>query len=121
MQAWQTLPRNKGGLGGVGFPLLADVGGRVSKRYGLLIEDEADGDFGITFRGTVIISPTGVVRHFSLNDLPVGRNVDEVLRLLKAFQHVAKHGEVCPANWTPGQKTMKADPVGSQEYFQTLA
>jgi len=92
--SWNQQPRNKGGLGGVRYPLLADVGGRVSKMYGLLIEDEADGDYGVTWRGTVIIDPTGTIRHYSLSDLPVGRSVDEVIRLLTAFQYSDKHGEV---------------------------
>lgn len=75
---------------------------------------------GVTLRGTVIIDPTGVVRHVSVNDAPIGRNVDEVLRLVQALQYVEKHGEVCPAGWKPGAKTMKADPKGSQEYFNQL-
>ncbi len=64
--------------------------------------------------GLFIISPTGILRQITVNDLPVGRNVDETLRLVKAFQYVDVHGEVCPANWTPGAKTMKADPEGSK-------
>ncbi len=68
--------------------------------------------------GLFIIDPAGTIRQATVNDLPVGRNVDEVLRLIEAFQYVEQHGEVCPANWTPGSDTMKPDPTGSQEYFQ---
>ena len=71
--------------------------------------------------GLFIISPTGILRQITVNDLPVGRSVDETLRLVKAFQFTDVHGEVCPANWTPGSKTMNPDPVKSQEYFSTLA
>jgi alkyl hydroperoxide reductase subunit AhpC len=70
--------------------------------------------------GLFIINEAGVLRQITVNDLPVGRSVDEVLRLVNAFKHVDKHGEVCPAGWTPGAKTMKADPKGSMEYFSTV-
>ena len=144
--AWVNTPRNKGGLGGIGFPLLADVTKSISKDYGVLIEHGDDA--GIALRcvvgwgldvmsgvrwpvadpplpcphpipssGLFIINPEGVLRQITVNDLPVGRSVDETLRLVKAFQFVDKHGEVCPANWTPGAATMKADPKGSMEYF----
>ena len=76
-------------------------------------------DDGVALRGLFIIDPNGIVRQITMNDLPVGRNVDEVLRLVQAFQFTDEHGEVCPANWNKGDKTMKADPKGSQEYFST--
>ena len=82
--------------------------------------DEGD-NAGVALRGLFIISPTGVLRQITVNDLPVGRSVDETLRLVKAFQFTDEHGEVCPANWTPGADTMKADPKGSLEYFEKAA
>lgn len=75
---------------------------------------------GVPLRGLFIISPTGVMRQATLNDLPVGRNVDEALRLLQAFQYTDVHGEVCPAGWHPGDKTMVADPVKSKDYFHGM-
>ncbi|KAG0717063.1 Thioredoxin-dependent peroxide reductase, mitochondrial [Chionoecetes opilio] len=77
----------------------------------------AVGGDGVALRGLFLIDPEGIVRHMSVNDLPVGRSVEETLRLLKAFQFVAEHGEVCPANWQPESPTIKPDPTGSLEYF----
>uniref|UniRef100_A0A7S0YR55 Peroxiredoxin n=1 Tax=Polytomella parva TaxID=51329 RepID=A0A7S0YR55_9CHLO len=116
--AFSQTPRNKGGLGGCSYPLVADITKQISKDYGVLIEDGPDA--GVSLRGLFIISPTGVLRQITVNDLPVGRSVDETLRLVKAFKFTDEHGEVCPANWTPGAKTMKADPVKSQEYFKAV-
>jgi alkyl hydroperoxide reductase subunit AhpC len=96
------------------IPILADKTKDISTRYGVLKEDE-----GIAFRGLFIIDDKGILRQITINDLPVGRSVDETLRLVQAFQFTDKHGEVCPANWKPGKKTMKAEPVGSKEYFET--
>jgi alkyl hydroperoxide reductase subunit AhpC len=115
--AWVNTPRSKGGLGKMNIPLIADFNKNISKAYGVLVEDPEDEMCGVTLRGTVIINTAGIVVHQSINNAPVGRNVDEVLRLLQAFQYVDKHGEVCPANWTPGKPSMKADPKGSLEYF----
>lgn len=110
--AWVNTPRAQGGLGGVNFPLIADLNKKISRAYDVLL------DGGVTLRGLFIIDPKGTVRQATINDLPVGRNVDEVLRLIEAFQYVEKHGEVCPANWTPGADTMKPDPDGSKAYFK---
>lgn len=112
--AWCNTPRKSGGLGKLEYPLLADLTKRISADYGVLL-DEA----GISLRGLFIIDPNGVVRQITINDLPVGRSVDETLRLIKAFQFVEKHGEVCPANWDPkaNADTIKPDPKGSKEYF----
>ena len=112
--AWVNTPRNKGGLGELNIPLLADLDKSIGKNYGVLLKA------GMHLRGLFIIDPKGTIRHQTVNDLPVGRNVDEALRIIEGFQYVEKHGEVCPANWTPGEKTMKPDPVGSQEYFKTV-
>lgn len=119
--SWSQTPRTKGGLGKMAIPMLSDVSKQISKDFGVLIEDPKDGDNGVALRGTFIVDPRGIVRSAVVNDLPVGRSVDEILRLLKAFQHTDVHGEVCPAGWKPGSKTMKADPNGSLDYFSTLA
>ncbi len=118
--AWVNTPRNKGGLGAMQIPLVGDVSKEMTKAFGMLVEDPADDMLGASLRGTVIIDGAGKVRHISNTDAPVGRSVDEVLRLVQAFQYVEKHGEVCPAGWKPGKPTMKADPAGSQEYFSKL-
>lgn len=99
--------RKDGGLGKMQIPLLADINKTIARDYGCLCEV---GD-QVAFRATYIIDPKGIVRHSSINDLPVGRNPDEYLRLVKAFQFTDQHGEVCPANWQPGQKTMIPDPT----------
>ena len=111
--AWVNTPRKQGGLGEVSFPLIADLNKEIARKYDVLLEGP-----GIALRGMFIIDPKGVVRQATINDLPVGRNVEEALRIIQAFQQVEKTGEVCPANWKPGADTMKADPKGSQTYFQ---
>lgn len=92
--AWMKTPRNEGGLGKINIPLVSDITKEISKKYGVLLENE-----GVALRGLFIIDTKGYVRQITVNDLPVGRNVDEVLRLISAFQFSDKHGEVCPANW----------------------
>lgn len=114
--AWINLPRKQGGLGKMDIPVISDITKQMARDYGILIEDGPDA--GVALRGLFIIDPKGILRHITVNDLPVGRSVDEVLRTVKAFMFTDEHGEVCPANWKPGQATMKADPVNSQEYFQ---
>jgi peroxiredoxin (alkyl hydroperoxide reductase subunit C) len=113
--AWITTPRSKGGIGDINYPLIADLDKSISRNYGVLL------DKGIALRGLFIIDHQFNIRQITINDLPVGRNVDEVLRLVKALQFVEEHGEVCPANWNPGDKTMKPDPEGSQEYFSSVS
>jgi alkyl hydroperoxide reductase subunit AhpC len=100
--------RKDGGLGPMDIALVSDINKEISKAYGCLIDE--GGDIGVSYRATYIIDKNGIVRHSSINDLPVGRNPDEYLRLVKAFQFVDTHGEVCPANWQPGAKTMIPDP-----------
>ena len=109
--AWVNTPRKEGGLGEVTFPIIADLNKEIARSYDVLFNES------VALRGLFIIDPKGIVRHATVNDLPVGRNVDEALRVIKAFQFVEENGEVCPANWTPGADTMKPDPVGSKEYF----
>ncbi|MEY4394954.1 MAG: peroxiredoxin [Gemmataceae bacterium] len=113
--AWNQTPRNKGGLGGVQYPLVADLNKNIARSYGVLIEEA-----GIALRGLFIIDKEGVVRHLLVNDLPLGRSVEEAIRVIDALQFFEKNGEVCPANWKPGQASMKADPKGSQEYFSKV-
>lgn len=105
---WDLTPKEEGGLGGLDIPLLSDLNKTISQDYGVLIDGA-----GIALRGTFIIDGKGNLRHSTINDLPVGRNVDETLRLVQAFQHTDKHGEVCPASWTPGAKTMEPNPDSS--------
>jgi peroxiredoxin (alkyl hydroperoxide reductase subunit C) len=113
--AWQKTSREQGGLGGVRYPLLADITKQIARDYGVLVEDGDDA--GVALRGTFVIDKKGNVRHSTINDLPLGRNIDEYLRLIDAIEFNEKNGEVCPANWTPGADTMKADPEGSKAYF----
>ncbi|XP_031836488.1 peroxiredoxin 2 [Nomia melanderi] len=111
--AWVNTPRKQGGLGEMNIPLLADKSSKIARDYGVLDEET-----GVPFRGLFIIDDKQNLRQVTINDLPVGRSVDETLRLVQAFQHTDKYGEVCPAGWKPGKKTMKPDVVGSKEYFQ---
>lgn len=110
--AWLNTPRKQGGLGELDIPLLADKSMKIARDYGVLDEDT-----GIPFRGLFIIDKKQNLRQMTINDLPVGRSVDETLRLVQAFQFTDEHGEVCPANWKPGHKTMVADPKKAKEYF----
>lgn len=110
--AWINTPRKQGGLGGINYPLVADLSKSIARDYGVLL------DGGVALRGLFLIDPAGKIRHSTINDLPVGRNVDEAIRVLKAFQYVEKHGEVCPANWTEGEDTMIPNPEDSKAYFE---
>lgn len=113
--AWTKLPRNKGGLGKMDIPIVADITKIISAKYGVLLEDA-----GIALRGLFIIDAQGVLQQMTVNNLPIGRSVDETLRLIKALQFVEEHGEVCPANWQPGEKTIQANPKDSHKYFSTV-
>ncbi|XP_049499557.1 peroxiredoxin-4 isoform X2 [Panthera uncia] len=104
--AWINTPRRQGGLGPIKIPLLSDLNHQISKDYGVYLEDS-----GHTLRGLFIIDDKGILRQITLNDLPVGRSVDETLRLVQAFQYTDKHGEVCPAGWKPGSETIKPEDV----------
>ncbi|TGL37718.1 peroxiredoxin [Leptospira perdikensis] len=116
--AWKKTARKEGGIGEIKYPLIADKTKEIAKAFGVLIESGPDA--GVALRGTFIIDPAGIIRQATVNDLPVGRNIEEAVRLIKAFQFVEKHGEVCPANWDEGKKTMKADPTGSKAYFSSV-
>ncbi len=113
-KAWVEADTAAGGLGGsLGYPLLSDLSKKVSRDYGVLLEDE-----GVALRGLFLINPEGVIVHEVTNFLPVGRSSKEALRTLKAFQFVSEHGDqVCPANWDEGQQTMQATPEGMASYL----
>ncbi|KAJ3256625.1 hypothetical protein HK103_005259 [Boothiomyces macroporosus] len=113
---WINQPRKQGGLGEMHIPLLADVTKKISRDYGVLIEE--GGDAGLAARGTFIIDDKQNVRVAQINDLPIGRNIDEVYRLVEAIQFHAQHGEVCPAGWKKGAPTMKDNPKDSKAYFE---
>ena len=113
--AWIQTPRNEGGIGDIAYPLVSDLKREICTEYEVLNDDgEAD-------RGLFLINKEGIIMHSTINKAPVGRNIDETLRVLQAYQYVESHpDEVCPAGWTPGDKTMKEDPQGSKEYFSSL-
>ena len=110
-KAWLETPIEKGGIKGVKYPLIADINKDFAKSFGVLCDD------GIALRGTFLIDREGVVRHSSVNDLPLGRNVDEYLRLLDALKFFEENGNVCPASWKKGEKGMKPTQEGLQDYF----
>lgn len=110
--AWLNTPRSKGGIEGVEYPLLSDLNKTIAKSYGVLKEDE-----GIAYRGLFLIDKSGIIRHQLINDLPLGRSVEEALRMVDALLFFEKNGEVCPANWQQGKKSMKATQEGLVEYF----
>ncbi len=109
--AWKNTPVDNGGIGNIQFPLVADLNKSISQNYGVLLSD------GVALRGLFLIDREGIVRHETINDLPLGRNVDEAIRVLDALQFVEEHGEVCPANWKPGDEAMKPTAAGVAEYL----
>jgi len=116
--AWVNTPRSEGGLGQMKIPLVSDLTKQISRSYQVLLESGPDA--GVSLRGLFIINEKGIIRHISINDLPVGRNADEVLRLVQAFLHTDVHGEVCPSGWKPGDLTMIASPQESKDYFKKM-
>jgi peroxiredoxin (alkyl hydroperoxide reductase subunit C) len=113
--AWVNTPREQGGLGSINIPLLSDITHQISKDYGVYLEH-----LGHSLRGLFIIDGKGIVRQITMNDLPVGRSVDETLRLVQAFQYSDTHDEVCPANWKPGDRTIIPDPSEKLKYFSKV-
>lgn len=111
--AWRNTPRSAGGIGDIQYPLIADLNKKIAKDYDVLLEDS-----GIALRGLFLIDKDGIVRHQVVNDLPLGRNVDEALRMVDALQYFEQNGEVCPANWQKGAATINPSPDGSQEFFK---
>ncbi|MDA8232414.1 MAG: peroxiredoxin [Magnetospirillum sp.] len=109
--AWKNTPVDKGGLGNVQFPMVADITKDVSRNFGVLLPD------GIALRGSFLIDRAGIVQVAHVNNLPLGRNVDEMLRLVDALQFTEEHGEVCPAGWQKGKAGMKASQQGVADYL----
>lgn len=109
--AWKNTPVNEGGIGNIQFPLVADLDKSISQNYQVLL------DAGIALRGLFLIDRNGIVRHQVVNDLPLGRNVNEALRILHALQFTEEYGEVCPANWNKGEEAMKPTAQGVAEYL----
>lgn len=110
--AWRNTPVADGGIGPVAYPLVADIKHEICRAY-----DVEFSEAGVAFRGSFLIDCEGIVRHQVVNDLPLGRNVDEMLRMIDALQFTEKHGEVCPAGWNKGDKGMKADKQGVASYL----
>ena len=109
--AWRQMPKQEGGIGRIGFPLVADLDKNIARSYGVLFNES------VALRGLFLIDRGGVVRHAVINDLPLGRNVDEALRMVDALQFFEQHGEVCPANWKQGQAGMKPTADGVAAYL----
>jgi peroxiredoxin 2/4 len=123
--AWLSVPQAKGGIEGVTYPLVADSAKTIASNFGVLGGEYVYNEAGelvfegapIALRGTFLIDKQGVVRHCVINDFPLGRNIDDTLRMVDALQYVEKHGEVCPANWDEGKEAMKATKDGVSEYL----
>jgi peroxiredoxin (alkyl hydroperoxide reductase subunit C) len=111
--AWQCTPLNKGGVGPLTYPVVADVTHAICRAYGV-----EHAELGVAYRATFIIDEAGIVRVQMINDLPIGRNVDEILRLIDALKHHKEHGEVCPAGWGKGDEGMTATTAGVASYLQ---
>jgi peroxiredoxin 2/4 len=109
--AWKNTPVNNGGIGQVGYTMVADVKHEIAKAY------DVESAGGMAFRGTFLIDKAGVVQHQIINNLPLGRDVDELLRVIDALQFTEEHGEVCPAGWKKGAKGMGASPEGVAKYL----
>ncbi len=109
--AWKNTPVTNGGIGKVGYPLVADIKHEIAKAY------DVESEGGVAFRGSFLIDKAGVVRHQIVNDLPLGRDIDEMLRMVDALQFVEEHGEVCPAGWSKGKAGMDASTEGVAKYL----
>jgi peroxiredoxin (alkyl hydroperoxide reductase subunit C) len=114
--AWRNTPVEKGGIGPVRYTMIADVSHAIAKAYDVEVEGAA-----VAYRGTFLIDKKGVVRHQVVNDLPLGRNMDELIRMVDALQYFEEHGEVCPAGWNKGKKAMSANAAGVSAYLQENA
>lgn len=113
--AWKNTPIDKGGIGQVQFPMIADLTREISRDYDVLFGN------AVALRGSFLIDRNMIVRHAVINDLPLGRNVDEMLRMVDALLFFEENGEVCPAGWNKGDKGMKASPTGVAEYLKENA
>lgn len=110
-KAWLDTPVEKGGIKGVTYPLLADLGGNIARDFGVLSEGN------VAYRGLFLIDKHGIVRHLLINDLPLGRSVSEALRMVEALQHVENHGEVCPADWSKSKPAINATSESVSDYL----
>ncbi len=123
--AWLMTPKNKGGIEGVKYPLVADSSKTIASNFGVLAGDwdyNEDNQLIFTgtpvaYRGSFLIDKNGVVRHQVVNDLPLGRNIQEMIRMVDSLQHVEKYGEVCPADWQEGEEAMSASREGVSDYL----
>lgn len=123
--AWLSTPKDQGGIAGVTYPIVADPVKTIAHNFGVLAGDWNYNEEGsltyeglpVAYRATFLIDKEGVVRHETVNDLPLGRNIDEMLRLVDALRHVEKYGEVCPANWEEGKEAMTATREGVASYL----
>lgn len=113
--AWKNTPYNKGGIGNIKFPMVSDLNKNISRSYHVLNDD------GISLRGTFLIDENFVPRHMIINDLPLGRNVDDLLRMIDALDHHTTHGEVCPAGWHKGESAMTASAQGVADFLTSNA
>ncbi|HXF28783.1 MAG TPA: peroxiredoxin [Chlamydiales bacterium] len=113
--AWLQVPKAQGGIQGINYPLVADLNKTIARDYDVLVPQE-----GIAYRALFLIDKEGTVRHQLVNDLPLGRSVDEAIRMLDALTFFEKHGEVCPANWSQGKRAMKATHDSLKEYITAL-
>lgn len=113
--AWRNTPVNNGGIGEVQYPLVADLDKKISRQYGVLL------DMGVALRGTFLIDKQGIVRHAVVNDLPLGRSVEEAIRMVDALIFHETHGDVCPANWKDGEEAMKPTAEGVANYLSKNA
>ncbi len=116
--AWRNTAVDNGGIGAVGYPLIADIDKSIARKYDVLLgRDEHGNGGGVALRGSFLIDEEGVVQHATINNLPLGRNIDEMIRTVDALAHVQKHGEVCPAGWREGDTAMKPSSEGVAEYL----
>lgn len=123
--AWLQMDKNKGGIKGVTYPMVSDLAKTISENYGVLASEydyDEDGNAvscgtAVAYRGLFLIDKAGDIRHYVINDLPLGRNVDEAIRIVDALQHFEEFGEVCPANWSKGKDAMKASGDGVADYL----
>jgi len=109
--AWKSSPVVAGGIGNINYPLVADLDKKISQQYGVLLPE------GIALRGTFLIDKEGIIRHMVLNDLPLGRSIEEAIRMVDALQFHEQHGDVCPANWKQGEEGMKPTADGVADYL----
>lgn len=113
--AYKNTSTDKGGVGNLGFPMVADITGKIASEYGVLTSS------GVALRATFLIDKNLIIRHQTVNDLPLGRNIDEIIRMVDALEHFEQHGEVCPANWNKGKEAIKPTTEGITDYLKKNA